>query len=83
MFRSEKHKFGVVCFTDRKGKVMFSVHNRPHGYSFTARPCYVVGGTHPTGMLSCCMVLLRFHSYNLVWPSHSSLENLDGKGLTY
>ena len=38
-------------FTDRKGKVF--VHNWPHDYSFTARPCYGAVGTHPTGMLSC------------------------------
>ena len=34
---------------------MFSqvfVHNRSHGYSFIARPCYGAVGTHPTGMLS-------------------------------
>ena len=30
-----------------------SVHNRPHGYSVLAHPCYTVVGTHPTGMLSC------------------------------
>ena len=35
---------------------MFSqviVHNQPHGYSFTARPCYGMVRTHPSGMLSC------------------------------
>ena len=31
-----------------------SVHNRPHGYSFTA--CVPVG-TPPTGMLSCFRIL--------------------------
>ena len=30
-----------------------SVHNWPHGYSFTAHPCYGAVVTHPTGMLSC------------------------------
>ena len=40
----------------RQGKVMFSqvsVHNLPHGYSFTARPCYCAVDTHPTRILSC------------------------------
>ena len=44
-----------------QGKVMFlqacvsqSVHNRPHGYSVTAHPCYGAVVTHPSGMLSCC-----------------------------
>ena len=32
-----------------------SVHNRPRGYSFTARPCNSAVGTHPTGMLSSCL----------------------------
>ena len=39
-----------------QGKVVFSqvsVYNRPHGYWFTARPCYSAVGTHPTGMRSC------------------------------
>ena len=41
--------------TAREGNVFsqVSVHNRPYGYSFTARPCYGAVGTHPTGMLSC------------------------------
>ena len=39
--------------TDRKRGVCHSVHNRPHGYSITAYPCYGTVGTHPTGMLSC------------------------------
>ena len=30
-----------------------SVHNRPHGYSITAHPCYGTVGTHPPGMLTC------------------------------
>ena len=54
LFRS----MGCSIITDRKGKVMFSlvcvshsIHNRPHGYSFTVRPCYREAGTHPTGML--------------------------------
>ena len=34
-----------------------SVHNRPHGYSVTAHPCYGVVSTHPTGMLSCYVYL--------------------------
>ena len=50
--------FGPIrnIVTDRKEKVMFSqvsVHNRPRGYSFTARSCYSTVSTHPTGMLSC------------------------------
>ena len=50
---------------DRKRKGIFSqvfVHNRPHGYSFTASSCYGAVGTHPTGMLSC---LTRFLSKNV------------------
>ena len=52
--------------TDRKGKVMFSqvfVHNRPHGYSFTAHPCYGAVGTYPTGMLSWSFYILILSSY--------------------
>ena len=33
--------------------VCYSVHNRPHGYSFTAHPCYGTTNMHPSGMLSC------------------------------
>ena len=33
--------------------VSHSIHNRPHGYWFTAHPCYGAVGTRPTGMLSC------------------------------
>ena len=33
--------------------VSHSAHNRPHGYSITAHPCYGMVGTHPTGMLPC------------------------------
>ena len=44
--------------TAREGNVFtgvcHSVHNRLHGYSVTAHPCYSAVGTHPTGMLSCC-----------------------------
>ena len=49
-------------FTDRKGRclsgayqalISHSVHNRPHGHSVTAHPCYGMVGTDPTGMLSC------------------------------
>ena len=63
----------ILCkmvFIDRRhfyrpqGKVMFSgastshsVHNWPHGYSVTVHPCYVAFGTHPTGMLSCSLIL--------------------------
>ena len=40
-----------------QGEVMFSqvflCHNRPHGYWFTAWPCYSAVSTHPAGMLSC------------------------------
>ena len=32
--------------------VALYVHNRPHAYRFTARPCYGAVGTHPTGKLS-------------------------------
>ena len=35
-----------------------SVDNRPHGYWFTARPCYGAVGMHPTGMLSCNSIQL-------------------------
>ena len=39
----------------REGNVFTGVYLStigPHGYSFTARPCYGAVGTHPTGMLS-------------------------------
>ena len=36
--------------------VCHSVHDRPHGYPVTAHPCYGAIGTHPTGMLSCCLL---------------------------
>ena len=35
------------------------VHNRPHGYSVTAQPCYSVVGTRPTGMLSCAHLFVK------------------------
>ena len=40
--------------------VSHSVHNRPHGYSFTAHPCYGAVGTHPTGMLSCLAMIYAY-----------------------
>ena len=48
-----------VHFYLLQGKLMFSeaVHNRPHGYSVTAHPCYGALGTHPTGMISCSSLL--------------------------
>ena len=55
-----------------QGKVMFSQasvipsHNRPHGYSFTAHPCYGAGGMHPTGMHSC---------FNQQFPIYDILRN--------
>ena len=46
-----------ILVTDHKGNVFtgvcHSVHNRPHGYSFTAHLYYCTVGTHPIGMLSC------------------------------
>ena len=43
--------------TAREGNVFTGVchsfHNRPHGYSVTAHPCYSAVGTHSNGMLSC------------------------------
>ena len=43
-----------------QGKVILSeacvshfVHNWPHGYWFTAHPCYGTVNTHPSGMLYC------------------------------
>ena len=39
--------------------VCHSVHNCHNAYSFTDYPCYGTVGTHPTGMLSC--VLLIFY----------------------
>ena len=39
---------GRQCF-----RRCLSVHNQPHGFSFTVRPYYGAIGTHPTGMLSC------------------------------
>ena len=54
-----------------QGKVMFSkwsvshyVHNRPHGYSVTAYPCYGTVGMYPTGMLSCFNAVFR-----IIWPN--------------
>ena len=45
----------IAAFYRPQGKVMFSeacnshsVHNRPHGYWFTAHSCYGAVGTHPT-----------------------------------
>ena len=49
--------------TAREGNVFIgvchSVHNRPHGYSVTANPCYNAVGTHPTGMISCSKIFPR------------------------
>ena len=43
--------------TVKEGNVFTGVcrsgHNPPHGYWFTAHPCYGMVGMHPTGMLSC------------------------------
>ena len=56
--------------TAREGNVFtgvcHSVHNRPHGYSFTAHPCYGAGGMHPTGMHSC---------FNQQFPIYDILRN--------
>ena len=41
-----------------------SVHNWPHGYWFTARLCYGVVGTHPTGMVSCVTLYLPFEDFD-------------------
>ena len=56
------HYYWVV--TDRKGKVMFSqacvshsIHNRPHGYSFSARPCYIGLVCIP---LECFLVIIFY-----------------------
>ena len=42
--------------TAREGNVFkgvcHSAHNRPHGYSVTAHPCYSAVGTHPTDNLT-------------------------------
>ena len=58
--------FHNSCYRPQ-GKVMFSqasvshsVHNRPHGYSFTAHPCYGAVDTHPTGMLSCLNIKFTY-----------------------
>ena len=52
----EKH-IRVLLPTTRESNaftgVRHSVHNRSHGFSVTAHPCYGAVGTHPTGMLSC------------------------------
>ena len=67
--QAQLRKFSFFMYSDvsgstyyrPQGKVMFSqacishsVHNRPHGYSVTAHPCYGAVVTHPSGMLSCC-----------------------------
>ena len=44
--------------------VSHSVHNRLHGYWFTAHPCYGAVGMHPTGMLSCFKVILSSRLHN-------------------
>ena len=33
--------------------LVLSVHNRPHGHSVIAHPCWGTVGTPPAGMLSC------------------------------
>ena len=43
-----------------EASVSHSVHNRPHGYSVTAHPCYSAFGMHPTGMLSCYYLQTKF-----------------------
>ena len=53
---------GKVMFS--KGSVSHSVHNRPHGYSVTAYPCYGTVGMYPTGMLSCFNAVFR-----IIWPN--------------
>ena len=40
-----------------QASVNHCVHNRPRSYSVIAHPCYGVVGTHPTGMLSCKLML--------------------------
>ena len=44
--------------------VTHSVHNRPHGYSVTVHPSYCAVGMHPTGMLSCLVMILSSQRYN-------------------
>ena len=44
--------------------VSHSVHNRPHGYSVTAHPSYGAVGMHPTGMLSCLVMILSSQRYS-------------------
>ena len=44
--------------------VSHSVHNRPHGYSVTVHPSYGAVGMHPTGMLSCLVMILSSQRYN-------------------
>ena len=49
---------------------VFSVHNWPHDYLFTARPCSVI---HPTGMLSCLTsvsiksITISSSQFNIWW----------------
>ena len=70
-----------LCFiTDPKGRQCFhrclSVHNRPHGYWFTARPCYSAVGTHPTWILSCFLCFLTstiVTFFNLSWWNRENL----------
>ena len=71
-------------------KVMFSqaslshsVHNRPHGYSVPANPCYGAVGSHPTRMLSCSTGLYIRDGEHLLFfnPGHrtdriASLSNI-------
>ena len=39
-----------------------SFHNRPHGYTVTAHPCYGVGGTQPTAMFSCLYLFVHIYA---------------------
>ena len=59
--KAQKSQSLIFLPTVREGNVFTgvrqSVHNRPDGYSVTARPCYSVVGMHPTGILPCSEII--------------------------
>ena len=63
----------------REGNVLtsvcHSVHNRLHGYSVTAHPCYSMVGTHP--MLSCILTWCPVNAN--VWWYHRTRKSLSWK----
>ena len=67
--------FTYRVFTD----VCHSIHNRPHGYLFTAHPCYSVVCTYPTAMLSC---FIYMHFSAKLIPNNRSSVSPSGVGVS-